>query len=202
MLALGQRDEEVLVRVASFAIVALALTAASVVAQPGRQSGAPETFTANANVTGAMGAAAATLQIVVQRYTPDAERAAVEEALKGGGFAGFLTALRKAPEVGTVQIGDRKYVIRYARQVDTPAGRRIVVVTDKPVFFSGGGAADAKPREGYDVALFRLDVDSVGLGSGLMAGAARVKPGPDGGVAVDDYGEKPVTLVTVTRKLS
>jgi hypothetical protein len=188
--------------VATLVITAVALTAAAPAAQSGRQVGAPETFTANANVAGATGAVAATVQVVIQRYTPDADRTAVEAALKNGGYPGFLTALRKAPEVGHVQLGERKYAIRYARQTDTPNGRTIVVVTDKPMFFLGGGAADAKPREGFEVALFRMDVDSVGLGSGMMTGAARVKPGPDGGVQIDDYAEKPVKLVTVTRKLS
>jgi hypothetical protein len=202
MSAVGRHDEEVPVRVAIFAMVALALSGSSASAQTGSKPGAPETFTANAQVAGAMGAAAATLQIAVQRYTPDAERAAVEAALKTGGFSGFMTALKKAPEVGSVEIGGRKYAIRYARETATPAGRTVVVVTDAPVFFSGGGAADAKPRAGYDVAVFRLEVDAIGLGSGLMAGAARVRPAPEGGVEVDDYGQQPVKLVTVTRKLS
>ena len=64
----------------------------------------------------------------------------------------------------------------------------------------GGGAVDAKPRTGYDVALIRLQVDDVGLGEGSMAAAARVRPGGDTGVEVDDYADKPIKLVTVVRK--
>ena len=48
-----------------------------------------------------------------------------------------------------------------------------------------------------------MEVDDVGLGSGSMAAAARIKPGPDGvGVQVDDYAEEPIKLVTVSRKIS
>ena len=36
---------------------------------------------------------------MIQRYTPDFDRTAVETALKQGGYPGFVTALRKAPEV-------------------------------------------------------------------------------------------------------
>jgi hypothetical protein len=43
-------------------------------------------------------------------------------------------------------------------------------------------------------------VDDVGLGKGSMAAAAKVKPGSDGGVQVDDYADKPIKLVTVSRK--
>ncbi|HSC27736.1 MAG TPA: hypothetical protein VLD67_10710 [Vicinamibacterales bacterium] len=178
-------------------------TAIPVLGQPRRQVGAPETFTANANVKGPAGVAAATIQIVIDRYTPDAERTAVEAALKQGGYPAFLIALRKAPVVGHVELGDQKFSIRWARQTDSNNGRTIVVVTDSPMFFVGGAAAkDAKPREGYEVALIRMVVDMSGLGSGTMAGAARVKPAPEGGVQVDDYAEEPVKLLTVTRKLT
>lgn len=163
----------------------------------------PETFTANLNVASASGGAAAgTVQIDIQRYTPDADRTRVEEALKIGGYAAFLDALRKAPQVGTVSVGDRKWAIRWART--RPSGehtRTIVVVTDQPIFFVGGGKVDAKPREGYNVALLQMNVDSVGMGNGSMAAAARVKPGGETGVQIDDYAEAPIKLVTVVRKI-
>lgn len=190
-------------RVVTPTIAAIALSiAVPVFAQPGRQQGAPETFSANAQVKGTAGAAAATIQIVIQRYTPDADRTAVENALKGGGYPAFLGALRRAPDVGYIELGANKFAIRYARQTETPKGRTIVVVTEKPVAFVGGAAVDAKPRAGYEVAVLRIEVDQVGLGSGLMAAAARVKPAPEGGVQIDDYAEEPIKLVTVTRKLS
>jgi hypothetical protein len=50
--------------------------------------------------------------------------------------------------------------------------------------------------------VLEFTVDSVGLGSGTMAPAARVKPGGPTGVQVDDYSGKRVTLMTVTRNLS
>jgi hypothetical protein len=165
--------------------------------------GAPETFTANLQATGATGgAAAATIDISVRRYTPEADRKAVEEALKTGGYAGFLAALRKAPEVGNVTVADRKWAIRWARE--QPSGkytRRIVVVTDQPIFFVGGGRTDAKPREGYEVAVIQFEVDNAGMGKGSMAAAARVKPGGEAGVQIDDYADKPINLTTVVRKI-
>jgi hypothetical protein len=164
----------------------------------------PETFTANLNVASATGGAAAgTIRIHIQRYTPDADRTRVEEALKTGGYAAFLEALRKAPQVGTVSHGDREWAIRWARTRSTGEfTRTIVVITDQPIFFVGGGRVDAKPREGYNVALVQMDVDSVGMGKGSMAAAARVKPGGPTGVQIDDYSDAPIKLVTVVRKLS
>ena len=100
-----------------------------------------------------------------------------------------------------MKLGDRQWPIRWAREQPGPRGRTIVVVTPEPIFFVGGGRIDAKPREGYEVGLVQLQIDSVGLGSGSMAAAARVKPGGETGVQVDDYADKPIKLVTVVRKI-
>jgi hypothetical protein len=180
-------------------LLVLAATPGLVLSQSKRT---PETFTANLHVTGATGGAgAATIQIQIQRYTPDADRAAVETALKSGGYPAFLTALRKAPDVGTVSVSERKWTIRWAREQPTRTGRTIVLVTDQPIFFVGGGRIDAKPREGYEVAVIQMQVDDGGFGSGSMAAAARVKPGGETGVQIDDYADKPIKLVTVVRKI-
>jgi len=169
----------------------------------GQQVGAPETFTANLNAAGAQGGAgAATIQIDIRRYTPEAERTAVEGALKTGGYPAFLTALRKASDVGAVSFADRKWTIRWARERPSGQnGRSIVVVTDQPIFFVGGGNPDAKPRQGFEVAVIEFQIDNAGLGSGTMTAAARVKPGGEDGVLVEDYAAKPIKLVTVTRKI-
>jgi hypothetical protein len=179
-----------------------ATAAASAAAQASKTAGAPETFTAQAQAAKAgTGAIAGTIQVHVARYTPDADRASVENALKTGGFASFLTSLRKAPDVGYVQIGETKTAIRYARQTEAAKGRTIVVVTEKPLFYLGGAAPDAKPRAGFEVGLVELSVDDIGLGTGRMAAAARVRPGGDAGVQIDDYAETPIKLTSVSRKM-
>jgi hypothetical protein len=184
-------------------LIAVAYIALSV-AQSGGQtppgSVGPETFAATAQLKAAAGTITAPIQIQIQRYTPDFDRTSVEKALKTGGYPAFLTALQKAPQVGSVAAGDQTFAIRWARQVKTDKGRTIVVVTDTPVFFIGGGRKDPKPREGYRVAVIQLLVDADGVGTGTMAAAARVKPGGETGVRIDDYAEAPVTLTGVTRK--
>jgi len=108
------------------------------------------------------------LVMLYDRLVLDLNRS--EEALRVGGYPGFLPALRKAPDVGYVELGGRKITIRWARQVPSGQGRTIVVVTDKPVVFIGGGAAEAKPRAGYEVAVLELKIDNGGKGTGTMAG--------------------------------
>ena len=149
---------------------------------------------------GPIGAAAATIKVVIQRYTPDAERTALEAALATGGYTAFLPALRRSSDVGYVEHGTARFTIRYARETKTDKGRSIDVVTDRPIFFVGGGAPEARPRVSFDVAVLRMEVDIIGFGNGVMAAAARLKPAADGGVQIDDYSEQPIKLVTVMRK--
>jgi hypothetical protein len=160
----------------------------------------PETFTASAQAKGATAAVTATVEVHLQRYTPEFDRTAVETALKQGGYPAFLSALRRAPNVGHVTLAGQETPIRWARERKTEKGRTITVVTDKPIFFIGGGAAAPKSRAGYEVGVIQLNVDPKGTGDGLMAAAARVKPGGDAGVVIDDYADQPITLTAVRRK--
>ncbi len=113
--------------------------------------------------------------------------------------------MRNAPEVGQVVLGGGPpYAIRYARERVDAGNRTILLVTDKPVYFVGGGRADATPvsRKGYEVAVLEIRLDANGPGRGSMAAAARVRPDGDGGVLLDDFAEEPITLTGMARKPS
>ena len=192
-----------LVRALSLIVLGFCLADATpAAAQPPRDVvETPETFGARAQAESAAGASvSAPIVIRVERYTPDFDRTTIEEGLRIGGYSGFLAALRKAPKVGYVELSGHQFPIRFARQVPSDAGRTIVVVTDTPVVFLGGGLEAAKPRAGYEVAVIQLKVDGHGDGAGTMAGAARVKRGGESGVQIDDYAEAPTALLQVTRK--
>jgi hypothetical protein len=162
----------------------------------------PETFTASAQVLGNNAGSSAQVTIQINQYTSDKDRETIQEALRIGGYQGFLPALRSAPEVGFVEMNGRKVIARWARQQPTEKGRTISVVTESPMFFVGGGNVEAKPRAGYEVAVIQLDVDQIGLGTGSFAAAARVRPGGPTGVQIDDYAEMPVKLVTVRKSFA
>ena len=162
---------------------------------------APEVFTATAQAKNANGAISGRLEVRITRYTPEFDRKTVEEALRLGGYPQFLTTLRNAPEVGQLMLGDSpRFAIRYARETVEAGGRIVVVVTDRPVYFLGGGRSNPKPRAGYEVAVVRIQLDATGQGNGTMAGAARVRPDGQGGVLLDDHADDPITLTTLVRK--
>lgn len=183
---------------ASLIVLASAVTAAS----QSWKNTAPESFKANAQITGDARGAAGVITIHMDKYTSDADHEAMVRVLKDGGHAPFMEKLRQAPVIGKVTLANRSVNVRWAREQVKDNNRRIVLVTDAPLFFAGAGATDAKPTAGYDLAVLEFTLDSSGLGSGTMAGAARVKPGGTLGVELDDYAGKRVTLVTVSRDIS
>jgi hypothetical protein len=188
------------VRVSSLMVIGFAvLSAATGVAQTPASSAAAEAFSASTQIKTASGPISATIQVSIRRFTPEFERKALEDALEQGGYASFVNALRRASEVGSVLAGDGQFTIRYAREHKSDKGRTIVLVTDKPVFFVGGSRQNAKPRAGYESALIQLQVNESGVGTGMMAPAARVKPGGENGVRIDNYADEPLSL-KVTRQ--
>jgi len=182
------------------------LTMLPPVQKPGqpRLPTAPETFRAHANVASKEGAAAATyVDIQIDKYTRDPDRDKMTQALKTGGYPALLAAVRSAPAVGTVTLGKEKFTIRWAREQRTGDNKRTIsVVTDKPMYFVGGGSVSAKPREGYELAALQFDMDDSGMGQGTMAAAARIKPGGPNGFVIDDYADQPIKLVSISRSLT
>jgi hypothetical protein len=161
----------------------------------------PVEYSATVQAVGELGAAAASVKVHIDRFTPERDRKALVAALKTGDDT-FLPALRKAPVVGFIEVKDQKGELRWAHQEVRDLGQVVTVATAAPVFFAGGGRADARPRAGYDMAIIRLDLDTIGMGKGTFASAARVKPNADAtGVEVDDYGGTPLPITTVTRLL-
>jgi hypothetical protein len=162
---------------------------------------APEAFTCQAQARTGGGGAATNFRVQIDKYIADHDRKVLTESLTQGGYPGFLAALRKAPALGHIAFGDQKFTVRWAREQPAGKGRTITVVTDAPMYFVGGGRVDAKPREGFELSVTQLTVDEVGMGTGTMAAAARVKPDGKGGVILEDYAEEPIKLTFVRREI-
>jgi len=183
--------------------VATALASAQQPAMPWKNK-VPESFHINGQISGSAGTggAASAMDVKMDSYTTDAAHDAFASAFKSGGHDALVAALKKAPKIGEFKMGKIVAAVRWARtQAQPNDARRIVIVTDAPVYFAGAGAVDAKSTKGFDVAVLEFTIDSVGLGKGTMAPAAKVKPGGPNGVEVEDYSGKRIELVTVTRNL-
>ncbi len=162
----------------------------------------PEDFDVKVTVTArppATGTVVVPLLVHVDRYTPEHARLVMTDALKHGGYPGFVRALREAPRAGYFELDGRKIVVRWARQLVDPAGRSLSFVTEAPVYFAGSLRQDAKPTAGYEVAVMQLRVDRDGRGEGTFAAAARVKPLNVTGVQIDDYADTPLKVTASSR---
>ena len=155
----------------------------------------PLTLAASAQVTKGATTIATTFTIHLDRLIHETFRTRVTDALKFGGYPKFLPALRALPSIGTIEVGARKVELKYAREDKREKGIRLVLVADQPLFFLPD---PAKAKAGYELTVVDLNLDAKGSGTGTMAGAARVKPAPDGAVVLDDFAETPVEL-TVRR---
>jgi len=156
-----------------------------------------ETFSARVEA-GASGEVAATsLTIHVERYTTSNEQHAAMTALQTGGAAGLTAALRMMPSTGYVEVGVRRWAIRYASQEATPTGRHIVIVLDQPMCFRDG--QENARRNWFDVAVIKFDVGATGTGEGTVAAAARIVAGGPAGDELTDDSDERITLVAVTK---
>jgi hypothetical protein len=152
-----------------------------------------------AGSSNAKGAVTIPMFIRIDRYTPERELTAMTDALKFGGYPGFLKTLRESSKVGELEAAGQTFGVRWARQIATGSGRNVSIVTDQPVLFVGAGRRGAKPTAGFEVAVVQLSLDASGKGTGTMAAAARVKPGGESGVRLDNYADTPLKLTVTTR---
>jgi len=184
---------------ADIAVVLGMLSWTATAAMQYKPTDVPVEYSATVQAVGELGAAAAYVKVHIDRFTPERDRKELVAGLKTG-YDTFLPALKKAPVVGYIEVKDKKWQLRWAHQDLRDMGQVVTVATAEPIFFAGGGRADAKPRAGYDMAVIRLDLDTIGMGKGTFASAARVKPNADAtGVDIDDYGGTPMPITTVTR---
>jgi len=174
--------------------IAVALACAAGAA---RAADYPMTLSADAKATAGTAAVTAVVTIKVDRLMEENRRKRVTDRLEHDGYAKFVPELRSLPPVGTIEVQGRSVEIRYAREQRDAKGRRLVLIADQPLFFLG--ADPAKNRAGYELTIVELRFDAAGKFTGTMAGAAKVKPSPEGPV-LDDFAQAPVTLTSRAAK--
>jgi len=170
-------------------VAALAWTLAS--AGAADTGGYPRTLIAEARTTIGATLVTSTVRIRIDRLMEAARRTRVLDGLKYNGYQGFMDALRPLPVIGAIATPNREVRVRYAWESAVEDRRRLVVVSDKPLFFLPDDTA--KPRAGYELTVVELLFDARGAAVGTMAGAARVKPAPDG-IVLADFAVAPVEL--------
>jgi hypothetical protein len=177
-----------------------AVTAAALTAPIAGVSGqaAKEEFTATA-INMNSGPSTGTVNIRIDRWSTDEERAALLGILKGEDNTRttnqtLLRALQKMPSAGTIAApGSLAWDLRFAQQGPLEKGRRIVVATDRPIGF---WEARNQPRTmDYPFTVLELRLDGDDKGEGKMLAGTKLFIEPDSNTLVlEDYAQQPVRL--------
>lgn len=176
-------------------IVAAMLIVAQVA---GQTSGTAERFTALA-VNMERGATG-TIEIVVNRWSTEAERSRLLSVLMDKGPEKLLDTLQDMPRVGYFRPVDSiGYDLHYAARTPLPeGGQRIVLGTDRRISF---WEAANRPRSiDYPFTVIELRLNRDGEGEGKLSLATKITGDKENGIiTLEDYGTQPVLLQSVKR---
>ena len=157
------------------------------------------TFKATASVKSPGKSASVPITIHVERFITDADRDKVAAAIKGKQAGEPQKTLAALPDLGYLAVGETKTPLKYAYARSTGSGRIITVATAKAIYYIGGREPDAKPKEGYDLALALMVLDANDTGDGELAPAVKLKLDANGAIVTEDYGKEVVRLVKVAK---
>lgn len=186
-------------RVLAAAALAVLMTSAAGTFQT---SGEKEAFTATAIVNNNLGSGAGTVLIDVNRWSSEAERAALVNALLKKGPEALLAELQDKRPTGTIRTPDSlAYDLRFAHQVPgEDGGRRIVLATDRPIGF---WEASARPRTlDYPFTVIQMQIGRDGKGKGTLSYATKIVARGNT-IELENFATSPVMLTEIqSRKRS
>jgi hypothetical protein len=180
--------------------VAAALAAILGMAAAGgaQTNGAPERFSAVAIDLDRGNAIP--IQIVIDRWSSDAERDRLMNVMMNKGANALLEALQDAPRVGYVRSNTSLgWDLHYATRVrGEDGGERIVIATDRPMSFS---ELWNQPRSvEYPFTVIELRVNDSGEGDGTLSLATKVIPDKTNNIVVlENYDLQRIRLQQVKR---
>ena len=131
-------------------------------------------FSATAvNLDAPTGRATGPVDILVTRWSTDAERDQLTTAMLEHGSTALLDALIKMPPVGSIRTPDSVgYDLRFARRQPLGTGDQIVLVTARPLSF--WERRQGPPSNDYPFTMIELRVGANGEGEGKISSATRV----------------------------
>ena len=137
-------------------LLSTALGPATHAQQTSEEKAKPQHIEAVAEGTSTQLGKIVSVNIIVREYSPPEDQQALVEAFKSGGQNGLYHALSKMPARGRIAItGTLGFDINYIRQFDTPTGKKIRLVTDRPITF--GEAWHASRSSEYNLSAAEIE---------------------------------------------
>jgi hypothetical protein len=151
------------------------------------------------NMTGVGRPRAGTIDIVIERWSTDEERARLRDALVEKGPDALLTALQRIkPRCGYIQSSrSLGWDVRFAGEEAFGDGaRRVFIATDRPLSF--WELSNHTRSVDYEFTLAEIRLTKDGKGTGKLATAAKITWNKDTrSVEIENYGIEPVRLSEV-----
>ena len=163
---------------------------------------AEERFTAQAvNMSNVgSGGAVGTVDIIINRFSTEAEQQRFMTALAEGGNDGLLRAFEKAPSIGKIGPTGRVGLdIRYAQEIPADeGGRQIIIATDRRMSFL---EVSNRPRTvDYPFTVVQLQLDRSGNGEGKASLLTKVAiDKKQNAIVLENFASQPVDLMAVRR---
>jgi hypothetical protein len=162
----------------------------------------PKRETIQAQAMGQNRAAGKTFNVTVSidSYSTPEDQKLLISAFTQGGQAALSKSLSKMQSKGRVAVtGTLGYSIAYVRTFSTEDGRKIRLITDRPIRFvearENGRSTD------YDVSALELNInDDKSKSSGTLIVGLRVKVDKDNQFVFESYGSGPWKLVNVMER--
>ena len=144
---------------------------------------------------------AGTVELVVERWSTDAERDRLLTALVEKGPEKLLDTLQSLPRAGYIRTPNSiGYDLHYARKEPMDeGGERVVIATDRYISF---WEARNRPRTiDYPFTVIDMRINREGVGEGKMSLATKITASKDKKqVELENYGTQPVLLQNIKRE--
>ena len=181
------------------AVLGLGAATALTVAALAQTNGQPERFSASAiNMNRG---AAGNVEIVVNRWSTDAQRDTLMQTLMSKGAEKLLDKLQDMPRMGYIRTPDSiGWDLHFARRTPLPeGGERVVLVTNRRIGF---WEATHQPRSiDYPFTVIELRLNKDGEGEGKMSIATKIIADRENNIiTLENYATSPVMLTNVTRE--
>ena len=142
-----------------------------------------------------------TIEIVVNRWSTDAERTKLLTTLAEKGPEKLLEVIQGLPRIGYFRLnGGLGYDLHYARQTKgEDGGERVVLATDRRIGF---WEASNQPRSiDYPFTIVELHLNNDGEGEGKLSLATKVTiDKTHTAITLENYSTQPVLLQSVKRE--
>jgi hypothetical protein len=144
------------------------------------------------------------VDLYVRQYTSDEEARSLAGALLEGGSEALLSRLEKTKSIGKITLTGRVgfYDLKLIRSHQTPEGRRIYAVGDRPVGFLEAYVNNRSRDYPFGILQLELKRNEKGReeGTGALLYAAKIKVLDSKSIDVESYGIDAIRLLGV-RKL-